>query len=591
MSRCERRRTGPLPRAGLAATIAILVLPPGLAGQRPDPPGFERHECAGPLAATGAVCGSYRVFEDRAAGAGRTIGLNVVVIPARGDAPATEAITFLSGGPGLAATESAPFVVQLYDALLQARDFLFVDQRGTGGSNPLTCELYDAADPQSWLGDFFPPAAVRACRPRLEARADLRLYTTALAADDLDELRAAFGYERLTLRGVSYGTRMALVYMRRHPDRVRAAVLEGAAPPDAFMPVAFARDAQRALDGVLAACEADAACAAAFPAARADASRALAGLEAGPVDVEVVEPARGDVVRVSLSRDLAAEAIRYMLYSAGTARFLPVVLNRAAAGDHGALAEFALFGRSSIVASGANGLYLSITCAEDLPWIPEGEGERAAEGTFLRDYRLRQQRAACELWPRGDVPADFADPVRVPVPTLILSGEWDPVTPPAHGDVVADWLPASRHIVLPDGGHGSGGLVNAGCIHEIVMAFMARPSPDELDTACLASVRRGPFATEDPAPEPVALADAELEALAGDYDGVGVPVRAVVRPGQGRLRLELADGPSVVLVPAGGDRFRVVGMFGAAALFERTGEQVRLTLVEGGEPLLTLRRR
>jgi pimeloyl-ACP methyl ester carboxylesterase len=581
----------PSVRTALAIAIAALVPPTAIAAQRADPPGFERYDCAAPLAALGAVCGTYPVFEDRTAAAGRIIGLNVVVIPARGGAPATEAITFLAGGPGSAVTDAAPFVLQLHASLLQERDFLFVDQRGTGGSNPLVCELYDPEDPLTWLGDYFPPAAIRTCRTRLEEQADLRLYTTAIAADDLDEVRAAFGYETLTLHGVSYGTRAALVYMRRHPERVRAAVLEGAAPPDAFMPIAFARDAQRALDGVLAACEADAACSAAFPTVREDARRAFAGLEAGPAEVRVLEPARGDLLQVPLSRDLAAEAVRYMLYSAGTARFLPVALNRAAGGDYGALAEFALFGRTSIVASGANGMYLSVTCAEDLPWVPEGAGEAAAEGTFLRDYRLRQQRTACELWPRGDVPSDFADPVHVPVPTLILSGEWDPVTPPAQGDVVDSRLPASRHLVIPHAGHGAGGLTNAACVHGIVTAFMARASTDELDTACLATVRRGPFATENPAPAPVPIDDAELDALTGDYEGVGVPIQAAVSAGSGRLRLEFPDGQHVVLVPAGTDRFRPVGMFGAAIEFERAEGELRMTLYQGGQPELTLRRR
>jgi pimeloyl-ACP methyl ester carboxylesterase len=581
----------PSVRIGLTIAIAALVPPAAMAAQRADPPGFERHDCAAPLVPLGAVCGSYTVFEDRAAAAGRVIGLNLVLVPAQGGAPATEAITFLAGGPGSAATDVGPFAVRLHASLLRDRDFLFVDQRGTGRSNPLVCELYDADDPQTWLGDYFPPAAIQACRTRLEERADLRLYTTAIAADDLDEVRAAFGYETLTLHGVSYGTRAALVYMRRHPERVRAAVLEGAAPPDALIPVAFARDAQRALDGVLAACEADDACSAAFPTVRADARRAFAGVEAGPADVRVLEPSRGDVVPVSLSRDLVAEAVRYMLYSAGTARFLPIALNRAAGGDYGTLAEFALFGRTSIVASGANGMYLSVTCAEDLPWVPEGAGEAAAEGTFLRDYRLRQQRAACELWPRGDVPADFADPVRVAVPTLILSGEWDPVTPPGQGDVVAGRLPVSRHIVIPGAGHGTGGLANAACVHGIVTTFMARASTDDVDTACLATIRRGPFATENPAPAPVPMDDAELDALAGHYEGVGVPIQAVLSAGSGRLRLEMVDGPHVVLVPTGTDRFRPVGMFGAAMVFERADGELRMTLFQGGQPELTLRRR
>jgi pimeloyl-ACP methyl ester carboxylesterase len=574
----------------IVAVLLLANLPPGVAAQRADPPGFQPRECDGPLTALGARCGSYSVFEDRAAGAGRTIDLNVVVIPASGDESATEAITFLSGGPGQAATAIAAYVARVHEAMRRDRDFLLVDQRGTGGSSPLLCELYDPADPASWMGDYFPPDAIRTCRDQLERRADLRLYTTALAVDDLDEVREAFGYRNLTLMGTSYGTRAALAYMRRHPDHVRAAVLEGAAPPHEFMPVAFPQDAQRALDGVLAACETDAICAAAFPTVRDDAHRALAALDEGPAPVDILEPVGGDVIQVSLTRDLAAEAIRYMLYSAGSTAFLPVVLHHAAAGDYGALAEFALFGRRNIVAAGAMGLYLSITCAEDLPWIPEGAGERAAEGTFLRDYRLRQQRAACELWPRGPVPDDFAEPVHAPAPTLILSGEWDPVTPPRLGDTVDRWLPQSRHLVVPDAGHGSSGLVNADCLRRIVSAFVNNPDVHDLDTTCLADVHRTPFATRNPAPPPVTLEPASLQTLAGDYQAIDAPVQAAVRHDGDRLRLQLSGGQRFVLAPTGPDRFRVVGGFGLAVTFQRAEGAVHMTLVEGDQPQLNLRR-
>jgi pimeloyl-ACP methyl ester carboxylesterase len=569
--------------------VLMAALPAAAAAQRPDPPDFQRRGCPAPLADLGATCGEYRVPEDREKAGGRTIGLNVVIIPATGPGIATEAVTFLAGGPGEAATGMAPMALRLHGALREERDFLFVDQRGTGGSNPLECRLYDPEDPRTWLGDFFPPAAIRDCRAELEAVADLRLYTTAIAADDLDDVRAAFGYETLTLMGISYGTRAALVYMRRHPDQVRAAVLEGVVPPGEFIPLTFARDAQRALDGVLASCEPDPACAAAFPEVREDALQAFAGLEAGPVPVAVVDPVRGGVIDVALSSDLAAEAVRYMLYSAGTAAYLPVVLHQAAAGDYSALAEFALFGRRNIVASGANGMYLSVTCAEDLPWIPEGEGERAADGTFLGDYRLRQQRTACRYWPRGPVPADFAEPVRAPAPTLIISGEWDPVTPPRMGDVVYGSLPNARHVVVPDGGHGTGGLLNAECVHGMVTTFAASASLEAIDAACLVGVRRVPFATSNPAPPPARLPATELAALAGEYHGIDAPLTAAVAVEGEVLRLDLPGGPRFLLAPVSADRFRIVGAFGLDIRFER-GDAVTMTLVEGGIPQVTLRR-
>ena len=130
-------------------------------------------------------------------------------------------------------------------------------------------------------------------------------------------------------------------------------------------------------------------------------------------------------------------------------------------------------------------MYLSVTCAEDLPMIKSGEGERKGKDTFLGDYRLRQQRAACALWPRGEVPKNYAEPTRSNVPALILTGQWDPVTPPAYGDAAAKSLPSSLHVVVPHGGHGFGGLNGTECIDKLIVAFINSGSTKGLDTACV----------------------------------------------------------------------------------------------------------
>ena len=157
------------------------------------------------------------------------------------------------------------------------------------------------------------------------------------------------------------------------------------------------------------------------------------------------------------------------------------------------IAQAALLYRKFIVGSGGTGLYLSITCAEDLPWIRAGEGEQIAVNTFLGDYRLRQQREACKEWPRGDIPKAYSSPVRSDVPALILTGQWDPVTPPAYGDAAAKSFPNSLHIVVPSGGHGFNGLENVGCIDDIIAGFVGRGTVKGLDTSCVKSIRRRGF--------------------------------------------------------------------------------------------------
>jgi pimeloyl-ACP methyl ester carboxylesterase len=440
-----------------------------------------------------ARCGTYEVYENRAARSGRKIKLKIVVFPATGSDKAADPLFYIPGGPGSSATEDAAYVAHEYAKIRERRDLVFLDQRGTGGSNPLNCDFFNPSDLASYLGFYFPLEDVRRCREQLEPKADLRLYTTPLAMDDLDEVRAALGYEQINLSGGSYGTRAALAYLKRYPRRVRAAVLQGVSPTNQSMPRDFPQHTEHALKGVLDECAADEACRAAFPNLHAETKTVLERLLRGPVEVDVKHPQTGKSTPVKLSRDLAAEAIRYMLYQAGAASRIPLFIHLAAQGDFAPLAESAIFYRRQIVATGSNGMYLSVTCAEDLPRIKPGEGERNAEHTWLGDYRLRQQRAACALWPRAELPRDYAEPTRADAPALILTGQWDPVTPPAYGDIAAKYLPNSVHLVVPHGGHGFGGLDGLDCVRNLVADFVNRGTTKGLDTSCVRSIRRKGF--------------------------------------------------------------------------------------------------
>ena len=456
------------------------------------------NDCQPPGVKGPAKCGTLEVYENRATKKGRMISLNILVLPATGDKREPDPWVYFSGGPGSAATEDAAGLADVFKRIREHRDMLFVDQRGTGKSNGLDCPMYNPDDLQSYLGYFFPVEDIRKCRPQLEAKADLTLYTTDIAIDDMDEVRAALGYEQLNLFGGSYGTRAALTYLKRYPKRVRTATLQGVAPPNEYMPLDFPLGNERALQGILAECAADEACNAAFPNLKDESKSLLAQLIKGPVEVEVQKPNSSERVKVKLSRDLAAEAIRYMLYNPVGASRVPLIIHLAAQGNFVPLTEAALRFRKLLVATGFNGMYLSVTCAEDLPWIKPGEGERMAANTFLGDYRLRQQREACALWPRATIAKDYADPVRSDVPVLILTGELDPVTPPSNGDAVAKTLKNSLHIVVPHGAHGLGGLENIACLDGIITGFVERGSTQGIDTSCVKTIRRKGFALKLP---------------------------------------------------------------------------------------------
>jgi pimeloyl-ACP methyl ester carboxylesterase len=536
-----------------------------------------------------ARCGIYEVWENRAAGKGRKIPLKIVVLPATSSPATRDPLVFLAGGPSQAATEEAAGLAEELATIRQHRDFLLVDQRGTGGSHPLNCEMYLPADNlQSYLGEFFPVESVRRCRAALEKDTDLTLYTTPIAMDDLDEVRAALGYDKLNLLGASYGTRAAQVYLERHPSGVRTVILQGVVPKDDRMPLHFPTSAERALQGVLDECAAEASCRSAFPNLREESRAVFETLSRAPVRTTVLNPATGEPAEVSLSRDLAAEAVRYMLYSSAAAGEIPAVVHQAAGGDWTPLAERALFGRRAIVGSGANGLYLSITCAEDVPWIKPGEGERAAEGTFLGGYRLRDQRAACALWPRASIPPQYFEPVRSPAPVLLVSGQWDPTTPPSNADAVAKSLPHALQVVVPHGGHGYEGLEGLACLMKLETGFVEKGTTEGLETACIAAIRRPPFRVEPFQMKVVSLDEAALAKFAGSYTQEDGPAEATLEIAGNKLAASVF-GDRFMLVPVSPTRFRVLENPSAAVFFEVEDGQVRrMVVLEGSTPVLKL---
>ena len=481
----------------IAVAIVVLATSSALQAQKPaDRIDLQPCEVDGtqPDIKIKVLCGSLPVFENRNSKAGRKITLKIEVFPASSADKQPDPVFYIPGGPGSAATEDAPYVAEEMAKIREHRDLVFVDQRGTGGSNPLNCTFFDANDPQSMLGHWNPPDKVRQCRKELETRADLRLYTTTIAMDDLDEARAALGYNKINIFGGSYGTRATQEYVRRHREHVRAVVLHGVSLTDQFMPRDFPQDTERAIDGVIGECLADSACSKAFPDLREDEKAVLGRLLKGPVEVELKYPEDSDKsVRVKLSRDLAGEAVRYMLYQTAGGNRLPLFLHLAAHGNFTPLAQAAIFYRRNLVGSGATGMYLSVTCAEDLPWIAAGVGEKNGKDTFLGDYRLRQQREACAEWPRGEIPKFYSGEVTSDVPALVLTGQWDPVTPPGYGDIAAKNFRNSLHIVVPSGGHGFDGITNMECIDDVTTQFITRGYTAGLDTTCVKTMHRSGF--------------------------------------------------------------------------------------------------
>ena len=441
-----------------------------------------------------ALCGTYDVFENRAARSGRKISLNIVVVPALNPQAAPDPVFWLHGGPGAAATSTARFLDRGFlGPLRQDRDVVFIDQRGTGRSNGLQCDLADdPSDPQAFFGELLPLDRVRQCREKLEKIADLKQYTTPIAMDDLDEVRAALGYDTINLVASSYGTIAAQVYMRQHPDHVRAVFLLGVASLAIKQPLLFAPAAQRALELLFRDCRADSACHAAFPDLEKEFDAVLQRFDRSPVVTELTAPNTTAKRTVSIARGSFVERIRLLLYTTGTARYVPLIVHRAYLNDFGPFAAAAA--KYNPVATAARGMYMTVTCSEGVPFISEEDIERETKGTFVGDYRVRVHQQACKEWPRGDIPASYIEPVRSGVPVLLISGEDDGSTPPRFGQEVVKTLPHAKQVMVPNYGH----QIDSVCVIGLLKAFIEKGTAEGLDTSCVASTERPPFVVEIP---------------------------------------------------------------------------------------------
>lgn len=438
------------------------------------------------------LCGKLTVFENRKTCTGRTIDLNVVVLPAPDQKTKAEPLFDLAGGPGAASTEAADFWAGPGKAYRRQHDVVLVDQRGTGKSNRLS--IPQEKTPQHYLSEMYPVDYVREMRHTLEQRADLTKYTTSIAMDDLDDVRTWLGYDKINLVGTSYGTQAALVYMRRHPDHVRSAMLLAVAPTDLKMPLHHSESAARAMDLLLSECEQDGPCHAAFPRIRDDWRNVLAQLEKQPARVEYSPPAKTAPTTVGIQRGVFAEKIRTWMYGRDTAARIPFVIHHAAEGDFAPFLREAI--RPSIPDFLADGMYLSVTCAEDVPFIKQDEAAALDANNPFGNYRVFQQTRACGMWPRGEIPVDFLEPVHSNAPVLIFSGNLDPVTPPKYGENVARYLPNSRHVIIPEAGHGVDGLTDPGCIDRIAIEFLDKADAKNIDASCVERMARPPFATK-----------------------------------------------------------------------------------------------
>jgi pimeloyl-ACP methyl ester carboxylesterase len=434
-------------------------------------------------ATTAAFCAPFSVPEDRDRPDGRRIDLKLAIVRADADVAEPDPVVFLAGGPGQAATETYPRVASAFAPLLRHRNVLLIDQRGTGGSHPLACPSSPTDFDTASVGEIDPARVrelTRACLAQVSKDSDPAQYTTTAAVRDLEAVRQALGGPLLDLVGVSYGTRVAQQYLKRHPEGVRSVVLDSAVPNDLVLGSEFAINLEAALKAQFAACTATPVCAKAFGDPYANLYRLRDALAAKPADVTFRDPRTFATTTKPLGALELAALVRMFAYAPETSALLPLTIARALDGDYSPLAAQSAVLNEELADLEGSGMQLSVICAEDADRLRERPEDAKL---ILGDALVRVMREQCEIWPRGSRPSDFSEPVKSDKPVLVLEGELDPVTPPRYGEAIVRNLPNARLLVAKGQGHS---VMGRGCLPRLVARFVETLDAKSLDAGCVA---------------------------------------------------------------------------------------------------------
>lgn len=437
-------------------------------------------------------CGKYDVYENRRTQAGRKLPLKIVIIPARQAHPDQGPVFYMAGGPGEAATELADLVASWGDS--DEHDVVMVDERGTGEGHRLDCKSSRSDDDlEGYFNGPFDPAVARACREELQKTHDLSQYTTPNFVDDLDEVRAALGYDKININAGSFGTNAAQIYMHRHPEHARAAYLTSLVTMSDRVPLYHARGAQAGLDQLFKDCEQDTACHSAYPRLREDFATVLLRVRTKPATAVVKHPVTGAATEIHLTERGFADAVRVMMYRDNTAREVPFLVEQSLAGNFSPFAEVGLRANRGVYGGGRLGLYYCITCSEFVSRIRPEEIESATKSSFLGAWRVVDQVAACKEWAKTELPPDYFEPFRLDTPAVLVSGAADPASQPDWGEEVRSIMPNAIHLIVPGAAH----TPENGCTRNVRHELFRTGTTRGIDAGCVDKVKPTPFKLPD----------------------------------------------------------------------------------------------
>lgn len=445
-------------------------------------------------------CGFVTVPENPNKPDGKQIQVHYVVLPAVKNVNHEEALLAIAGGPGQSAIDNAAGFDSILNKVRQQRDILLIDQRGTGRSNVLNCD----AGPQSPLSfdddNVDTLAEAQKCRDQFPDT-DVTQYGSLNAVQDFEAVRAHLGYKKLHLYGISYGTRMAQLYMRLYPEHLATVTLDGIVPMQQSV-LEIGSAIERGFDLLFKDCQETAACHAEFPELKAEFDQVVAKLSQGPVMEPVHDPVTGEKTLLTMTRAKFYGAIRMALYQTNVRALVPHAIHQAAKGNYQPL--LGLFALTTDGAGMAMGMHASVVCGEDIHRITPAMREQA-KTSYVGKTMLESLEASCSVWKVPPVDANFSEPIKSDIPTLLLSGEIDPATPPSWGELAMEKLTNAKHFVAPYATHG---VAYQSCANNLVAELVRTGSVKDLDGECLKKDVRRSFYLNASSVEPLATEDA-----------------------------------------------------------------------------------
>ena len=485
-------------RLFLCAVLILSALPTTI-WALPDSNQIEFSNCMLSLPGTNltakARCGTFEVAENPAEPAGKRINLKVAIAPASGKTTEPDPVFFFAGGPGQASSETWVMIRSTLNKIRKTRDIVMIDQRGTGGSNKLSCESEVEEDLNQEIDLELVRTETEKCLAKLDG--DPRFYTTSIAMGDYNQVRQAMGYDKINIMGVSYGTRSAQVYLRLYPETVRSVTLDSVVPMQLILGQEHAPMLDRSVQTVFEQCSEDEACNTLFPHQAEELNTLFTQLRNEPQQITIINPVSGESQDMRLTADTLGVAIRFLSYSSETQAMIPLLVHEAlTTGDLSRLASQALLIMTGLNEMLSKGMELSVMCSEDYPFM---DLSADYSKTLMGNLMMEIVELQCNIWPRGEVAEDFHQPVVSDIPVLLISGERDPVTPPHYATQAAETFSNNLNLVARGQAHS---VMNNVCLRDITTEFIEQGNVENLDTSCVESILPAPFFTSLLGPDP-----------------------------------------------------------------------------------------